>query len=128
METIPTLELKELPDYHAPDGSEIRKLVRMNHGSMAHCILPVGQTSKAVRHKTVEEMWFVKSGKGKIWRSNGDKKKEPIDLYEGLSIGIATGEKFQFKNTGNIPLKIIICSMPPWPGPDEAERVDGFWG
>ena len=31
------------------------------------------------------------------------------------------------RNTGRLPLAAIGVAMPPWPGPDEAIRVDGPW-
>jgi len=33
---------------------------------MAHFHLPAGQVSRAVRHRTVEEIWFVLSGRGEM--------------------------------------------------------------
>ena len=50
----------------APDGSEIRELVRATGGSMVHCTLPVGATSLAVTHRTVEEVWYVVGGRGQV--------------------------------------------------------------
>lgn len=50
---------KRLPtayDLLAPDGSEVRVLLSSNGGSMAHFQLPPGQVSRAVRHRTVEEI------------------------------------------------------------------------
>ena len=42
----------------APDGSDVRLLLRGSRGSTAHFELGPGQTSKAVRHRTVEEVWY----------------------------------------------------------------------
>ena len=52
----------------APDGSDVRTLLGLRGGGMAHFELPPGQTSTAVTHKTVEEIWFVLSGRGQMWR------------------------------------------------------------
>jgi hypothetical protein len=49
-----------LPDAYdvlAPDGSEVRILLALAGGSMAHFSLPAGKVSRAVRHMTVEEIW-----------------------------------------------------------------------
>ena len=62
---------KQLPvkyDIIAPDGSEIRLLALGSHGSMCHCSLPIGCSSKAVVHQTVEELWYFVRGKGQVWR------------------------------------------------------------
>jgi len=48
-------EIKRLPverDAIAPDGSEVRILLDLQGGGMAHFELPPGQTSTAVIHKT----------------------------------------------------------------------------
>jgi mannose-6-phosphate isomerase-like protein (cupin superfamily) len=43
----------------APDGSDVRPLLELTRGGMAHCTLPPGGVSLAVRHKTIEELWYV---------------------------------------------------------------------
>jgi mannose-6-phosphate isomerase-like protein (cupin superfamily) len=123
---VVTLPLKTEIDHLAPDGSEIRLLPENKHGGMAHCTLPPEKTSKAVKHKTVEEIWYILEGKGKMWRKKGS-NETVIDLKPNLSLTIPTGTNFQFKNTGSTPLKIIIATMPPWPGAEEAEPVEGCW-
>jgi mannose-6-phosphate isomerase-like protein (cupin superfamily) len=119
--------LPESYDYLAPDGSEIRLLPTMNGGGLAHCALPTGGVSRPVYHKTVEEIWFFLEGEGQVWRSQGD-PEEPVNVYPGMSLTIPTGTHFQFRNTSDVPLRFIIVTMPPWPGPDEAvELEEGYW-
>jgi mannose-6-phosphate isomerase-like protein (cupin superfamily) len=120
---------RQLPAHYdvlAPDGSEVRILVSGVQGSMAHFTLPAGQVSLAVVHRTVEEVWFVLSGQGEMWRKKGD-DESVVTLTEGLSLTIPVGACFQFRNTGDVPLKAVAVTMPPWPGMDEAYRVDGKW-
>ena len=38
---------------------------------MAHFELPPGETSTAVAHRTVEEVWFFLGGRGEMWRRQG---------------------------------------------------------
>ena len=64
--------LGEGVDATAPDGTAVRLLLRLAGGSMAHFELPAGAVSHAVTHRTVEEIWFVVSGRGAIWRRQGD--------------------------------------------------------
>ena len=53
----------------APDGSDVRVLLNLKGGGMAHFELPPGQTSTAVTHRTVEETWLFLSGRGEMWRA-----------------------------------------------------------
>ncbi len=131
MKTEPTKSFQTIPlgknyDYLAPDGSEIRLLPDMNNGGMSHCTLPVGQTSDAVKHQTVEEIWYILSGRGEIWRKN-DVEEQIQPLKSDVTVTIPVGTAFQFRNKGNDPLSIIIATMPPWPGSQEAVKVEGFW-
>ncbi len=114
------------PDAIAPDGSEVRILARTERGSMAQFALPAGKISMAVAHRTVEEVWFFVSGQGQFWRKTAD-VEEIVAISPGLSISIAVGTHFQFRNDGTDPLVAIGTTMPPWPGVDEAYGVKGMW-
>jgi mannose-6-phosphate isomerase-like protein (cupin superfamily) len=67
-----TKHRSEMPDVIAPDGSEVRILAGSSRGSMAQFTLPPGAVSKAVAHHTVEELWLVMRGKGRMWRKLKD--------------------------------------------------------
>lgn len=121
-----TASLKEDPDYLAPDGSEIRLFSKLRGGGLCHCTLPPGRTSLAVAHKTVEEIWYFVQGRGQVWRKLGSCDVE-VDVHCGVSLSIPVGTQFQFRNTGNVPLCFIIVTMPPWPDPSEAVRVEDHW-
>ncbi len=122
------MQTNMLPGDHitAPDGSEIRGLVTGRAASMVHCRLPPGGVSLAVRHRSVEELWFFLSGRGKVWRRDG-RREEVVAATPGLSLSIPIGAHFQFRNTGADPLAFVIATMPPWPGADEAVRVADHW-
>jgi mannose-6-phosphate isomerase-like protein (cupin superfamily) len=93
---------------------------------MVHCRLQPGQVTKAVRHRIVEEMWHCVGGSGRLWRSfNGI--SETIALHSGVSCSIPTGACFQFRCDGESPLDLVIATIPPWPGEDEAEPCNGPW-
>ncbi len=113
-------------DVLAPDGSEVRLLASAAKGSMAHFTLQPGQTSLAVCHRTVEELWFVLSGAGEMWRSRAG-KEQVTSLLKGISLAIPVGTSFQFRCTGKEPLQAVAVTMPPWPGEDEAFSVAGKW-
>ena len=120
------ISLKRQYDYLAPDGSEIRLMSSGNYGSVAHCRLPPARISRAVEHKTVEEIWYVLEGSGEMWWKN-ERESNTIKLLAGTSIRIPVHTQFQFRNAGSDSLKILILTMPPWPGNDEAIVVNGFW-
>ncbi|MGB7975967.1 MAG: cupin domain-containing protein [Roseiarcus sp.] len=113
-------------DATAPDGTSVRLLLSLTGGSMAHFELPTGAVSHAVTHRTVEEIWFVVSGTGSIWRRQGDiESTEP--LAPGTSLTIPLGTAFQFRAEVGSPLGFVAVTMPPWPGMDEAVPVQGPW-
>ena len=121
-----TSRLPEPYDCLAPDGSEIRLLAATERGSMVHCTLPAGKTSLAVAHRTVEEIWYFLEGQGQVWRKLGE-REEVVDASPGVSLTIPAGAHFQFRNSGDAPLRIVLTTMPPWPGDSEAYRVPGHW-
>lgn len=121
-----TKQLGEKVDAIAPDGSEIRVMGERPGGTCAHCTLPPGATSLAVRHRTVEEIWYFLSGKGEVWRSfAGEEEITPVSA--GTALTIPLGTHFQFRTIGDEPLRFILTTMPPWPGEDEAVRVADHW-
>ena len=48
-------------DVVATDGCDVRILLGLEGGTMAHFALPPGLTAAAVTHRTVEEIWFFLS-------------------------------------------------------------------
>ena len=113
-------------DAIAPDGSEIRLLAALSGGSMAHCTVPAGAVTLAVCHRTIEELWYVVGGRGAIWRRHGE-REEIVELVPGVSASIPLGTHFQFRAAPDEALEVVLVSMPPWPGEDEAVRVPDHW-
>ena len=113
-------------DVLAPDGSEIRLLPQTTGGSMVHCTLPPGAVSLAVVHRTVDELWYVLAGAGELWRRQGQEEQVEA-LLPHTAHSIPLGTHFQFRNPGPEPLSLVIVTMPPWPGMDEAVRVADHW-
>ena len=93
----------------APNGSEIRLLPTMKGGGLCHCTLPAGKTSSPVAHRQVEEIWFVVSGEGEVWRKNAA-AEETVGVCTGSSLTIPPCTSFQFRNTGATPLCILIVT------------------
>jgi mannose-6-phosphate isomerase-like protein (cupin superfamily) len=123
---VAVIRLADAPCVEAPDGSDVHILAALEGGSMAHFSLPPGKVSLAVRHRTVEEIWFVLEGKGRMWQI-AEGQQKVIALEPGLSLTIPIGTGFQFRNDGATVLKAVAITMPPWPGEDEAVLIDGHW-
>ena len=121
MQTL-TAELDEAPVEVAPDGSRVRPLVRLDEASMAHFELAPDETSAAVRHRRVRELWFVVSGSGAIWREGIGM----TGLLPGTALAIERGVGFQFR-AGDDGLGIVGTTVPAWPGDDEAEQIERDW-
>jgi mannose-6-phosphate isomerase-like protein (cupin superfamily) len=121
-----TRQLGEAYDVLAPDTSEIRLLVSTTRGSLAHGTLPPGQVSLAVVHRTVDEVWYVTAGRGQVWRKQ-EWREAVVEVEPGTALTIPTGVHFQFRTTGSEPLCFVMCTMPPWPGEQEAMRVPDHW-
>jgi mannose-6-phosphate isomerase-like protein (cupin superfamily) len=125
-EPFDTMLLPRDRDIVAADGSDVRILLRLAGGSMAHFELAPGRTSGAVAHRTVGEIWYVLSGRGQMWRRQ-EHREETVDLEPGTCLSIPVGTQFQFRAAGDAPLAVIAVTMPPWPAEDEVYRVPGAW-
>jgi mannose-6-phosphate isomerase-like protein (cupin superfamily) len=121
-----TMQLPDTPDAVAPDGSDVRVLLRLSRGSVAHFELGTGRVSRAVAHYTVEEIWYILHGQGQMWRRQGE-RQETVRLRPGTCISIPHGTHFQFRADSSGPLTAVGVTMPPWPGDDEAHEVPGTW-
>jgi mannose-6-phosphate isomerase-like protein (cupin superfamily) len=121
-----TKRMPSAPDVLAPDGSEVTVLLDLSGGGLAQFTLPPGQTSHAVYHRTVEEIWFIVSGHGQMWRRLG-KHDETVALQAGDCLTIPLGTEFQFRSLGADALTAIGVTMPPWPGDGEAISCEGPW-
>ena len=78
------------PDATAPEGSEIRLLAGESQGasksSLVEVTLGAGKVSRPARRRTVEEVWYVLEGVGKVWRCPPDADPQtvpPVDVSPG---------------------------------------------
>ena len=126
MATFDTLHRAQAPCVTAPDGAQVQVLLALRGGSMAAFTLQPGQTSTAVSHRSVEELWFVLQGHGEMWRRDAT-REDTVALQPGLCLSIPLGTRFQFRCTGDAPLSAVAVTMPPWPGDGEAVAETGCW-
>jgi mannose-6-phosphate isomerase-like protein (cupin superfamily) len=124
--TLQTMRLPGPRTAIAPDGSDVRVLLQVAGGSMAHFELGPGETSTAVLHRTVEEIWFILGGRGEMWRRR-EGEETTVALAPGDCLTIPLGTSFQFRSLGHGPLSVIGVTLPPWPGEGEAVPADGIW-
>jgi mannose-6-phosphate isomerase-like protein (cupin superfamily) len=124
--TFRTMTLPSRPDAVAPDGSEVRALLAVAGGGLAHFELGPGQTSTAVEHRTVEEIWYFLEGRGEMWRRSTE-QEEVVGVSPGVCITIPRGTRFQFRAFGDQALAAVGVTIPRWPGDTEAILVDGPW-
>ena len=116
------MHLPARPTTVAPDGSDVRVLLSLDGGSMAHFTLAPGRTTVAVRHRTVEELWYVLAGRGELWRQ-ADREATLVPVEPGVCVTIPVGTGFQFRAFGEEPLEIVAVTMPPWPEDGTAEAI-----
>ncbi|MBM3521499.1 MAG: cupin domain-containing protein [Alphaproteobacteria bacterium] len=126
MTDFATLRLPVDPTVTAPDGSDVRVLLGLRGGGMAHFELAPGKVARAITHRTVEEIWFVVAGRGEMWRRQGA-REEIVALEPGVCLTIPLGTHFQFRAAPDSAVAAVAITMPPWPGMDEAVFVEGPW-
>lgn len=91
-----TMQLPAGPASTAPDGSHVRELLSLPSGSAAHFEPAPGAVSRAGRHRTVDEIWYVLAGHGVMWRRAGS-FEEVVELAPGLCLAIPVGTSFQIR-------------------------------
>ncbi|WP_280681402.1 cupin domain-containing protein [Kitasatospora sp. MAA19] len=125
-----TADVDDVPVVTAPDGSAVFPLLVLDgRGSLAVFELAPGQVSHAVSHATVQELWQVTEGSGRLWRRQAG-REETVRLRPGTAASIPLGTAFQFRadEDADRPLRIVAVTMPPWPGTDtEARPEQGPW-
>ena len=116
-----------MPDAVAPDGSEIYfRALDAERASLVEVVLGPGRTSRPVRHRSVEEIWYFLSGAGEVWLRSADGAEEATrSVAPGDTLVIPTGWAFQFRaRDGGEALRFLCFTSPPWPGGDEAVAVE----
>jgi mannose-6-phosphate isomerase-like protein (cupin superfamily) len=75
----------------------------------------------------VHQIGYVIEGHGEIWRAAAEEGGSVDLLWPGVGVDIPVGTSFQFRATGMDALKLVLLTMPSWPGPSEAVPVAGLW-
>ena len=85
-----TKELPAEPIVTAPDGSHVRELLSLPSGSAVHFEIAPGAVSRAGRHRTVDEIWFILAGRGEMWRCDAVLEEE-VSFKPGVCLSRAGG-------------------------------------
>jgi mannose-6-phosphate isomerase-like protein (cupin superfamily) len=113
----------------AQDGSDVRLLLDVSdYGGMAHFEIGPGQTSRAIKHATVHEIWYFLAGRGEMWRRSQN-TEQIVPVEPGVCITIPQGTEFQFRSYGYSPLTALGLTIPSWPkdSSKEVQMVEGKW-
>src|SRR5437016_5988187 len=106
--TVPPRAISEAGVLHGLD----ELFYVMAGDGLAHCTLPAGQLSPPVRHRSVDEIWYVLEGEGELWRS-AEGEEEVAEMRPDRCLTIPVATTFQFRTTGEEPLRFIIGTFPP---------------
>ncbi|MEU8546176.1 cupin domain-containing protein [Streptomyces roseoverticillatus] len=123
-----TSRIADAVEVTAPDGATVRPLCSLpGTASSAQFALAPRQVSKAVSHVSVEEIWFITTGSGEMWRRQYGREEITV-LEPGVCLTIPLGTTFQFR-AGPDGLCAVAVTIPPWPDgdPDEARSEAGRW-
>ena len=93
-------------------GSEIRPLIDRTTSAITQCslaeeTLPPGCAVTPHRHRQIEEIYFVISGRGLM--TVGDETRE---VEAGDAIYIPRGQRHTLENTGTDPIKLVLVCGP----------------
>lgn len=77
--------------------------------SLAEALVTAAGETLLHRHVRSEEIYHVTDGTGRM--TLGD---EQFEIRKGDTICIPQGATHKIKNTGEIPLRILCCCVPPY--------------
>ncbi|MCD8486505.1 MAG: cupin domain-containing protein [Desertifilum sp.] len=112
-------KLNECEEFIAGDGTQLRELLHPDKQplelrySLAHAIVPVGQTS-ILHSLTTSEVYYILSGEGEMHIDEEVRRVEPGD-----AVYIPPNAKQFIHNCGQEPLVFICMVDPAWRKEDE---------
>jgi mannose-6-phosphate isomerase-like protein (cupin superfamily) len=117
-------KLNACAEFTAGDGTQLRELLHPDKQpialrySLAHAILPVGQTSM-LHSLTTSEVYYILSGRGEM---HVDEETRTVEA--GDAIYIPPNAKQFIRNAGAEPLVFICIVDPAWRKEDETVYND----
>ncbi|MGP1387098.1 MAG: cupin domain-containing protein [Thainema sp.] len=117
-------KLHECEEFIAGDGTQLRELLHPDKQpielrySLAHAVVPIGQTS--VPHSlTTSEVYYILSGTGEMHIADEVQTVEPGD-----AVYIPPNARQFIRNSGPEPLVFICMVDPAWRKEDETVYAD----
>jgi mannose-6-phosphate isomerase-like protein (cupin superfamily) len=99
--------------YISPSGkTEIRMLPNLESGEVTHATLAPHETSTAAHLDELGEFFYVVSGTGEIWRSDGA-QQEVVELRPRRCVSIPAGAFFPYRSKDQ-PLVFPVAVAPRW--------------
>ncbi len=111
--------LSDCPEFIAGDGTQLRELLHPDKQpialrySLAHAIVPVGQTSTP-HSLTTSEVYYILTGQGEMHIDG-----ETAIVQPGDAVYIPPNARQFIQNTGSEPLIFICIVDPAWRQEDE---------
>jgi len=112
-------KLLDCPEFIAGDSTILRELLHPDKQainlrySLAHAILPVGETSQP-HSLTTSEVYYILSGRGEMYIN-----EEMREIESGDAVYIPPDAKQFLKNIGDEPIVFICIVDPAWRKEDE---------
>lgn len=112
-------KLLDCPEFIAGDSTILRELLHPDKQeinlrySLAHAILPVGETSQ-LHSLTTSEVYYILSGRGEMHID-----EEIREIESGDAVYIPPNAKQFLKNISNEPIVFICIVDPAWRKEDE---------
>ena len=108
----------EIEPFVTLDGSEIREWAGRvsapaQHQSLAEATIPVGGATTEHYHRTSEELYLVRSGKGRLLIDG----EEQI-ISRGDCALIPPGARHKLFNVAHEPLRVVCACSPPYSDED----------
>ena len=96
----------------APDGSDVRILLSLPGGGMAHLGSRRNVYRRRASHCRGDLVFYRRQGRDVASPMARD---ITVDVYP-VAVAITIGTRFQFRSFGYEPLSAVGVTMPPWPG------------
>ena len=120
--TASVKEIDSARTHTAPDTCRVWELEAINAGEICQFQLGPKRVGAATRHKTVSEIWFITSGRGRVW-IDGIGVRE---IRPGTYFIVPPMTGFQVRNDAPEALTVLGLTMPKYQ-PSESIIADGPW-
>ncbi|MGJ3244069.1 MAG: cupin domain-containing protein [Opitutales bacterium] len=109
----------DCPEYVAPDDAIAQELcghngLKAEAQSMARIIIPPGVTVEEHHHIKAEEVYYIASGRGRMFLDG-----ETREMGPGDAVVIRPGQRHSITNLLEENLEMVVTCSPPWHPDDQ---------